>query len=164
MNCDFFIIIHSKCLLSLLRICPRRITLRENFWPCFLHLMKILKNRKKRLWILCKNNIKNWNILEKNWLLSFQKNRAYQNLLKWSMKYQSIFHHNSIFLKSLHPLAKFMIRLVWTAELKYQNSSLDQKFKILLMRSKIIIWKSSPPLTWMFQISLQINPLHLLNI
>ena len=42
--------------------------------------------------------------------------------------------------------------------------NLNQYLKIILMRSKIIIWKIPPPLTWMYQLSLRTKPLHFMNI
>ena len=50
-------------------------------------------------------------MLKKKCLLSTQKHRASQKLLKLSIKYQSIFHHNSLLLTLLHTLTEFLIRL-----------------------------------------------------
>ena len=62
-----------------------------------------------------------------------------------------------------HPLTKIRIRFVSTTDSKQKNSN-NQHLKRLSMISKLIIWKVSPKLIWMYQLSLQINPLNILKI
>ena len=69
------------------------------------------------------------------------------------MKYKASFHHNSLLLKLIYLLTIILIRLVWTTYLKQKHSNLNQHLKILLMRSKIIIWKVLPRLPWISQLS-----------
>ena len=73
--------------------------------------------------------------------------------MKLSIKYQSNFHHNSLLLKLLHPLTRILISLVLKSALKQEKSNLIQHLKVLWMRSKIIIWKLSPPLPQIHQLS-----------
>ena len=130
----------------------KNISLRPNSKPSFINMIKILNNKEKNWWISGDNGIKNRNISKKNWFYSTQIQFSYQKLLKFYMKHQSKFHHKSLhrmslFLKLSHPLKRSLNILVWTSELKQQNSDLNQHLKITLIRSKLIMWKESPPLT-----------------
>ena len=58
------------------------------------------------------------------------------------------------FLKFPHLLTILFNRLVWE-QLKQKHSKLKQNFKITLRISNLIMWKLSPPLTWIYQPSLQ---------
>ena len=69
------------------------------------------------------------------------------------MEYQSSFHHNDLLLQLLHPLTIILISLVWKTSLKQKKSNLIQHLKIISMRSKIVIWKVSPPLPRLHQSS-----------
>ena len=54
--------------------------------------------------------------------------------------------------------------LVWTTALKQKNSNLNQHLINTINEIKSNILKVSPKLIWMYQLSLQINPLNILKI
>ena len=159
-----------KWLISLLRFHLLNIALRPNSMPSLINLIKFLNNHKKKLlWVSWNNSINNRKILNKDWFLSTQKHCAYKKLLKWSMKYQSIFYHNSLYskiisLKFLHHLTRIWNRWVWPAEFRQKKSNLNQHLKILLIRSRLIVLKVSPSLPWIYHISLWTKTIHFLNI
>ena len=144
-------------LLSPLKLHILNIALRQNSMPSLINIIKFLTNQRKNWWISENKIIKNQNILKKNWLLSTQKHHASQKLLKWSIKYQSSFHHNYLLLKLLHTLTRILISLVWTTASKQKKLNLNQHLKRLIIRSKIITWKVSSMLPWIYQLSHKIS-------
>ena len=69
---------------------------------------------------------------------------------QWNISQAS--NQNSLLLKLLHPLTIILISLVSRIDLKQKKLNQNHHLKRLLMRSKLIIWKLSPPLSWIYQL------------
>ena len=149
-----------KCLLSPMKINLLKIALIPNSKPSLINMIKVLKKRRRMNGF----QIKTTSIIETHQKItgSYQHRktvplRSYQTS-QWNISQYFITTH------CIGEATKSFNRLIWTAELKQQNSNLKQDSKGTLIRSKLIMWKLSPPLTLICHPSIQTNLIFIMNI